>query len=170
MCWVLPSGRTSTSPPVRLKDICHVCEGWETTFCLQIFPPLETDQANKRPLTRLQERLIKKLGGKWTLCVVNLHAFRKTSKADRTICTLRTKHHVLVAFALSLTDNYDAKACLSLWTFLHSYANYELGNELLPQLPIIKDDSQMIVAWSRVTSFKAFYASSHCSQIVYYTH
>merc|ERR1719273_448339 len=29
----------------------------------QIFPPLETDQANKRPLTRLQERLIKKLGG-----------------------------------------------------------------------------------------------------------
>ena len=109
MCWVSPSGRTSTSPPVRLKDICHVCEGWETTFCLQIFPPLETDQANKRPLTRLQERLIKKLGGKWTLCVDNLHAFRKTSKADRTICTLRTKHHVLVAFALSLTDNYDAK-------------------------------------------------------------
>ena len=38
-------------------------------FCLQIFPPLETDQANKRPLTRLQERLIKKLGGK---CVDNL--------------------------------------------------------------------------------------------------
>ena len=78
-------------------------------FCLQIFPPLETDQANKRPLTRLQERLIKKLGGKWTLRVDNLRAFRKTSKADRTICTLRTKKHIFMASALSLTDNYDAK-------------------------------------------------------------
>jgi len=29
----------------------------------QIFPPLESDPATKRPLTRLQERLIKKLGG-----------------------------------------------------------------------------------------------------------
>ena len=109
MCWVLPSGRTSTLPPVRLKDTCHVCEGSVKTFCLQIFPPLETDQANKRPLTRLQERLIKKLGGKWTLRVDNLHAFRKISKADRTICTLRTKQHVLVASAFSLTDNCDAK-------------------------------------------------------------
>ena len=32
-------------------------------FCAQIFPPLEADLASKRPLTRLQERLIKKLGG-----------------------------------------------------------------------------------------------------------
>ena len=30
----------------------------------QIFPPLENDLTTKRPLTRLQERLIKKLGGK----------------------------------------------------------------------------------------------------------
>ena len=109
MCWILTSGRTSTSSPVRLKDICHVCEGWETTFCLQIFPPLETDQANKRPLTRLQERLIKKLGGKWNPRVDNIHSFSKTSKADRTIGTLRTKQYVFMASALSLTDNYDAK-------------------------------------------------------------
>ena len=140
MCWVSPSGRTSTSPPVRLKDIRHVCEGWEKTFCLQIFPPLETDQANKRPLTRLQERLIKKLGGKWTLCVVNLHAFRKTSKADRTICTLRTKQHALMASALSLTNNYDAELvchhglyCIFMqitgkWIFA-AVANYEIRND-----------------------------------------
>lgn len=122
-------------------------------FCLQIFPPLETDQANKRPLTRLQERLIKKLGGK---CVDNLHAFRKTSKADRTTCTLRAKQHVLMVFALSLTDNYDAKLVGHYGLFY--IRNYEPGNEIQLQLPIIQDDSQMIVT---------FYALSHCSQNVY---
>ena len=75
-------------------------------FCLQIFPPLETDQANKRPLTRLQERLIKNLGGKSIPRVDNFHAFSKTLKADREICT---KQHIFIASALSLTDNYDAK-------------------------------------------------------------
>lgn len=102
-----------------------VCEGSVKMFCLQIFPPLETDQANKRPLTRLQERLIKKLGGK---CVDNLHAFRKTSKADRTTCTLRAKQHVLMVFALSLTDNYDAKLVGHYGLFY--IRNYEPGNEI----------------------------------------
>ena len=65
MYWVSPSGRTSTLPPVRywLTHQNHL------TSASKIFPPLESDQTNKRPLTRLQERLIKKLGGKCKTCI-----------------------------------------------------------------------------------------------------
>ena len=75
----------------------------------------------------------------WVVSVDNLHAFRKTSKADRTICTLRTKQHVLMVFALSLTDNYDDKLLCHYGLFY--IRNYEPGNEFLLQLPIIQDDS-----------------------------
>jgi len=61
----------------------------------QIFPPLESDPATKRPLTRLQERLIKKLGGQWDVqarldtCTFAMVIYWYQSTLD-----FHTQHHI----------------------------------------------------------------------------